>query len=552
MEFKIDKKLVIIAILIAMPVAYGQFDFPSSFGFRGYGFGGPLDFQGIYTSYPGFIDFLVFFMIFGGISRLVFSKIFQDRPGTNALYLGLGLALSIGGVYYDYLSLATLGPFAVILLGVAFFQLLRITDMPKWIAWILSIIALLVGLQLFNGIGYGGYGANFISYVPSFLFSSWIPGLGLLVLLFWIVMMIIRKFKPEDRMPRDDGRGGRGGGGGGGGRSPISEDDIRGIREQVASDIERLTSGIRNDISEMGDKMTGIRGSVQTLTDNFQRLNDELGTANSYGERIRKLESDLKDAKDENKSKEILDQITTLNQTLNTFFSNLGRNLGSLHHDLEFHIKNSSDMISRLALLDGEVRRIKRKTEEEERAGLTHLASNEPVRLEESLVLLSKEQKNAFDIWRRISHDIMKMRNELSSRNPNVNRIERLNKDVISSLVLQLRHIDDFGRISGRIKEVAQLLQGAQRKLLTENAGVRPTNESWTKQDLEDFRTLQVKVGASWPEIKSEFVKQVKILHPDSRSKEPDWKKNQHMEIFRETIDAHKRLEDSYRKRGRI
>ena len=61
------------AILIAMPVVYGQFDFPSSFGFGGFGgfgYAGPFGFQGLYNNYPGFIDFIVFFMVFGGISSL--------------------------------------------------------------------------------------------------------------------------------------------------------------------------------------------------------------------------------------------------------------------------------------------------------------------------------------------------------------------------------------------------------------------------------------------------------------------------------------------------
>ncbi len=52
-------------------------------------------------------DFLLFFMIIGGVARIVFEKRFGEGKGTTALWVGIGALLSAAGVYSGVLSVAS-------------------------------------------------------------------------------------------------------------------------------------------------------------------------------------------------------------------------------------------------------------------------------------------------------------------------------------------------------------------------------------------------------------------------------------------------------------
>ena len=52
-------------------------------------------------------DFLLFFMIIGGVARIVFEKRFGESKGTTALWVGIGALLSASGVYSEVLSVAS-------------------------------------------------------------------------------------------------------------------------------------------------------------------------------------------------------------------------------------------------------------------------------------------------------------------------------------------------------------------------------------------------------------------------------------------------------------
>src|SRR3989344_734597 len=97
------KKWLILAFLLMLPSVIAQrYGYNSGYSYGGYGgfFGGGIPgLDAAYTGYPGVIDFLVFFMIFSGVARMVFNKMFPNEPATKAVYVGLGLALSLGGVY---------------------------------------------------------------------------------------------------------------------------------------------------------------------------------------------------------------------------------------------------------------------------------------------------------------------------------------------------------------------------------------------------------------------------------------------------------------------
>ena len=200
-----NKKWVILGALLAVPIVYAQrFSFPNIYG--GYG-GGFFDLGGIYSQYPGFIDFLAFFMIFSGISRLVFSRLFpSDKVGVKTLYVGMGFALAFGGTYYNYLSLAHFGnfafAFAIIIGGIALYGMLTMVGMNKWLAMLFTVAVLLFAAPIFAGISENAFGANFLPAISSSLMYT-IAGVAIIIGLIWGLFHMMKN--------RDRTRGGNSG-----------------------------------------------------------------------------------------------------------------------------------------------------------------------------------------------------------------------------------------------------------------------------------------------------------------------------------------------------
>lgn len=77
-----------------------------------------LDIASAYQQHYLLIDFVIYVMIFVGLSRFVFAKKFPGRGG-KAISIGIGVALSIGLSVFSYtsgFSLARFGPLAAIFL----------------------------------------------------------------------------------------------------------------------------------------------------------------------------------------------------------------------------------------------------------------------------------------------------------------------------------------------------------------------------------------------------------------------------------------------------
>ncbi len=191
-----NKKWVILGTLLAVPIVYAQrFSFPNLYGFGGYG-GGLFDLGGIYSQYPGFIDFLAFFMIFSGISRLVFSRLFpSDKVGVKTLYVGLGFALAFGGTYYNYLSLAHFGnfafAFAMIIGGISVYGIFIMLGMNRWLAMLIAVAVLLFAAPIFAGVNENAFGTNFLPAIS----SSWIytiAGVAIIIGLIWGLFHMMR------------------------------------------------------------------------------------------------------------------------------------------------------------------------------------------------------------------------------------------------------------------------------------------------------------------------------------------------------------------------
>ncbi|MDP3917524.1 MAG: hypothetical protein Q8Q42_04550 [Nanoarchaeota archaeon] len=116
-------------------------------GIGGYYYG---DIQNLYYSYPGWIDFILFLMIFTSLGKFVFGKKFKDNSSAaNGLSLSLGVALSLGMVLWESSTgVFLLKNMAVLALGlgiVAIFVLLYLV-FRKWmrIGQLLSLILALV------------------------------------------------------------------------------------------------------------------------------------------------------------------------------------------------------------------------------------------------------------------------------------------------------------------------------------------------------------------------------------------------------------------------
>ncbi len=143
------------------------FDEPRSSGryFGGYGFGVSL--MEMYDSYYSFIDFFLFLLIFGGLTKTVFKG---EEKHNNALAIGLATALSLGLTLYldnEGIRLFDLGPWIA---GLAILMIIALVwnfiykklGHGKWlVASLITLALVLLGVLITTAIRGEGAGSAF-------------------------------------------------------------------------------------------------------------------------------------------------------------------------------------------------------------------------------------------------------------------------------------------------------------------------------------------------------------------------------------------------------
>lgn len=175
--------LAFILLLVGGASAQYYYDYSSA------GYGGDYGFIfDLYEQYSGWIDFFIFFLIFFGLSKLVFTKE-KYKEGGKLISVGLSFALSIGLVYWESrtgMNLASLGPIAYLLLMILIFFIVfslvkQFTD-SKFAAAVWGYVAIYVIVFMFLG-----YSASISEGVLSFLnFLFWVALLAGIIILFFI------------------------------------------------------------------------------------------------------------------------------------------------------------------------------------------------------------------------------------------------------------------------------------------------------------------------------------------------------------------------------
>ena len=213
-----------------------------------------MDIMNFYYTFYGWIDFLIFFMIFASISRVAFEKKFgEDNKGITALYLGLGFMLAFALTMWELnrgLSLVNWGPIALlILLAVIILKvwsLFKTGDKKEGIGIGLLLLILLILASLFF--------PEAIQWIP-FIDKIWallfVGGLVLLIyyLLKWLISLTGGGSGGGGGPTPYGPRGGTGGGsGGGGGPTPQPTP----VRCNVTIQIKPQTS---NDTYSIGDNI---------------------------------------------------------------------------------------------------------------------------------------------------------------------------------------------------------------------------------------------------------------------------------------------------------
>lgn len=104
-----------------------------------------VDFGATYANYAMFIDGILYFLIFFGLSRFVFEKKFGS--GGKTMYIGIALALSFAAAYFgssNGFRLGMLGPYAILivflLLFYLIFSLTKNMGASKWLAFSLAFL----------------------------------------------------------------------------------------------------------------------------------------------------------------------------------------------------------------------------------------------------------------------------------------------------------------------------------------------------------------------------------------------------------------------------
>lgn len=126
-----------------------------------------------YNQFSGWLDFLIFFLIFFSLPKMVFKKHFEgeESGAFNALCLGIGLVLSfamIGLEYYLGINLLNFGPLALLILALALLlpliNLFKGKDEEggsnKWLALAIILLIILLAIwflypELLTYISYG-------------------------------------------------------------------------------------------------------------------------------------------------------------------------------------------------------------------------------------------------------------------------------------------------------------------------------------------------------------------------------------------------------------
>ncbi|RMF55119.1 hypothetical protein D6745_03115 [Candidatus Woesearchaeota archaeon] len=83
----------------------------------------------LYKDYGPFIDFVIYLIIFIGLTRTVFDRVYGTKGGSKAISIGLGIAMSIGLSVWGKFRIGDFGPIValilILLVGIVLFNLLR-------------------------------------------------------------------------------------------------------------------------------------------------------------------------------------------------------------------------------------------------------------------------------------------------------------------------------------------------------------------------------------------------------------------------------------------
>jgi len=186
----------------------------------GYGFG---DFWSFYMSYPGWIDFFAFFIVFFSLGNAVFVKKFDKKAG-KALALSLSVFLSLSLVLYEMnLGISLLqeaGGLAVLLILLTIiigsFVITGKLKAPWWLSLLVSGAVAYTVLMLFGGITgrgvagvavdtLGNVGRMFAGFVGNWWWAIILMVLALAILVS-LFMWLIKSWRESDITAGDTGR----------------------------------------------------------------------------------------------------------------------------------------------------------------------------------------------------------------------------------------------------------------------------------------------------------------------------------------------------------
>jgi hypothetical protein len=149
-----------------------------------------IDIAATYNEFSPFIDFVIYLVIFTGLTRFVFSKRFPGRGG-KAISIGIALVLSTGASVFSATTgfkLANFGPLAagilVILVGILTYGLLRHLAGNSFNAGIASFI---VTYFLVRSVT-----PEFYAWAEQNQFAAWLDAVLLLAIPVLLVILFLR------------------------------------------------------------------------------------------------------------------------------------------------------------------------------------------------------------------------------------------------------------------------------------------------------------------------------------------------------------------------
>src|SRR3989344_2543480 len=179
MFYLLRKRIVLVlAFLLVIPFVSGL-SFPSLIS--------------TYNQFYGWLDFLIFFLIFFSLPKIVFKKHFEgeESGAFNALCLGIGLVLSfamLGLEYYFGVNIFSFGPLAILVLVLA--VLLPLIGLFKkegeggsnrWLAFLIILLIILLAVWFFY--------PELLTYIPYGDDLWWI----LIVIIGLILLLLLLK-----------------------------------------------------------------------------------------------------------------------------------------------------------------------------------------------------------------------------------------------------------------------------------------------------------------------------------------------------------------------